>query len=719
MAQMKDVTISMISHGKDTDTTPVDLNQALADIGSNRWAKEVARVREVYEANGGGQTGKDAAAPLKLRLPGFLFSGTFKTRHDSQLIQHSGLICCDLDHLGASVGAIKEQVCADRHVLAAFLSPTGTGLKVILRVDPTRKHKEESFIAAEQFMMERFGLEIDGACDNLSRICYVSHDPEIFIAEDAEVIPYPPPVTEYKPTPQQYTNGTGTGTSPGDEYNERGDWENVLLNHGWSKVGRNAWRRPEKTEGISATWDRIAELPKTFYCFSSSTEFQQGKAYRPFSIYALLECGGDFHVAAKKLAARGFGKQGQKPKPLPLDRFIEESRPDKTPDEKTEAVVARPLIAFTYPTEDDPNILLGKDDYLGRGGGMLFVSHAGAGKSSWVMDACLMWGLGKPWMGIRCSKPLRSLIIQAEDSDRYMGKIAASFAYVNKLTPAETHALSENVLIARVKGVSGAAFFAEVKRLTDLHQPDLVIVNPIYLYAEGDIGRSEFAQPFLLGLDAINKEEKFAYILIHHTGKPQAKNNKGQRAEVEDWESAYMGFGSSYLANWPRCTALLEPVAGESGRFLIKLGKGGLNAGVTKEVDQGAGTRTEPCTRIAIKHSADKMEVGGKSKPVYYWQIDDTAIAQEQTTKSGRPTKYQLRDYLYIIPKHNEPGKTKNVMLKFATDDTGIKETAFRDLLNDAVKDGYLVKTMTPSGFVFNQPAPTALPTPRVVSDTD
>ena len=183
----------------------------------------------------------------------------------------------------------------------------------------------------------------------------------------------------------------------------------------------------------------------------------------------------------------------------------------------------RAISDFAYPSDDDPNILIGKDDYLGKGGGLLFVSHAGAGKSSWVMDACMMWGLGRTWMGLRCARPLRSLIIQAEDSDRYIGKIASSFAFKNRLDEKETSQLGENCMIVRLKGVSGHAFFTELKRLTELHQPDLVIVNPIYLYAEGDIGRSEFAQPFLIGLDQVNKDEKFAYILIHHTGKPTAK----------------------------------------------------------------------------------------------------------------------------------------------------------------------------------------------------
>ncbi len=348
----------------------------------------------------------------------------------------------------------------------------------------------------------------------------------------------------------------------------------------------------------------------------------------------------------------------------------------------------RAITSFAYPAEDDPNILLGADDYLGRGGGLLFVSHAGAGKSSWAMDACMMWALGRAWMGIKCHQPRKTLIIQAEDSDRYIGKIFASFAHVNKLTPADLELLAKNCVIIRLKGVSGPVFFTELKRLTTEHQPDLVVINPIYLYAEGDITRSEFAQPFLLGLDAVNKAEKFAYILIHHTGKPQAKGKDGKRAEVEDWESAYMGFGSSYLANWPRCSILLEPVSGHIGRFTLKLGKGGLNAGITKEVEQGAGFRLEPTTRIHIRHADEMMPVNGKEKRVYYWQVDDEPPCESPSEKSpaGRKRKYKLDDFTVIFPQGIQKAKGFRALHNEAKEiKPSIGVSAFENIIEDAI----------------------------------
>ncbi len=358
----------------------------------------------------------------------------------------------------------------------------------------------------------------------------------------------------------------------------------------------------------------------------------------------------------------------------------------------------RPITSYAYPSDDDSNVLLGNDDYLGRGGGMLFVSHAGAGKSSWIMDACMMWALGRPWMGIKCGRPLRSLIIQAEDSDRYIGKIFTSFAFANSLGTEAIEQIEKNCIIVRVKGVTGQAFERLLSKLTKKHQPDLVVINPIYLYAEGDITRSEFAQPFLVGLDRVNKEEKFAYILIHHTGKPAARDKQGNRASLDDWETAYMGFGSSYFANWPRCTALLEPVAGTPGRFQIKLGKGGLNAGVTKQVPAGAGTRDEPVTRIQIQHSTKKMPVDGRDRPVYYWELDDSPPPEpvKNPMGAGRKRKYHTQDYECILPRGPENGKGFNVLYREAKQISNAMSVGTWDMLVlEMMELGLLVKDVT------------------------
>jgi hypothetical protein len=683
-------TCSIIREARDTETMPIAFRDALSGIRTGRWADKVNAVRAAY-AHGG----KDEAAKPKKLLPGVLFSGTFSRRSSEALLKHSGLLCADLDGLGDAVETWFEQITADPHTLACFRSPTGSGLKVVFRVDPLRPHID-SFHAAEHYMLEHFGLAIDEKCSDVSRICFVSHDRELFEADDATPLPYPPPRVEVFDDFEIATPGDQrphTDLSPGDDFNLRGAGlvPDLLRSHGWTHLRGKYWCRPGKTGDVSASWEHY---PNTLHVFSSAPETglpTDQKGFDPFAIYTHLEHGGDWRAAVRALGQKGYGTPAKAQKTrqeITFERVSGEPQKTEGPT-KPAPLTVRPITSYAYPSDDDPNMLLGSEDYLGRGGGLLFVSHAGAGKSSWAMDACMMWALGRAWMQIKAHQPRKTLIVQAEDSDRYIGKIFASFAHVNKLTPDDLGLLTANCVIIRLKGVSGQSFFTALAALVAEHNPDLVVINPIYLYAEGDITRSEYAQPFLLGLDAVNRGEKFAYILIHHTGKPQAKGNNGKRAEVEDWESAYMGFGSSYLANWPRATILLEPVAGQPGRYQIKLGKGGFNAGVTKEVPHGVGTRQETVTRIAVRHSTDRMLVGGKERPVFYWEVDtDTPAAEtvESKAKRGRPA-IDPTHILQFIPKGREKALPAGQIFRLTNGATGLTDRGFAKALFNASRD--------------------------------
>ncbi len=362
---------------------------------------------------------------------------------------------------------------------------------------------------------------------------------------------------------------------------------------------------------------------------------------------------------------------------------------------------SRPITDFTYPEDNDPNILLGSDDFLGRGGGMLFISYAGVGKSTFMIGACMGWALGRPCMGIKSNGPLRSLIVQAEDSDRYVGKVVESYCHVHGFTAEERALAGERCHVVRIKGLCGPDFLLELKKLIADHRPDLVVINPIYIYAQGDIGRSEFAQPFLLGLDALNAKETFGYILVHHTGKPAAKGNNGKRAETEDWEGAYMGFGSSYLANWPRCSALLEPVAKKSGAFVLKLGKGRYNAGITREVDQGAGKRLETVTSVRLRHSTATMPVKGQERPVYCWEVDDSPIEEATSNAGGRPTKYNVGQFIDIFPTSKETAMPRAQLFRLALDLVKIPESSFRNVLYEGADEGVILRIKTKTGFSY------------------
>ena len=111
------------------------------------------------------------------------------------------------------------------------------------------------------------------------------------------------------------TNDADTyATTPWDDYNSKCDVVSLLESHGWSYVeskgDRVYLKRPGKTDShISADFHKGMNL---FKVFSSSTEFDTGKGYKPFAIYTLLEHNGNFSEAAKQLVKDGFGEQRNK-----------------------------------------------------------------------------------------------------------------------------------------------------------------------------------------------------------------------------------------------------------------------------------------------------------------------------------------------------------------------------------------------------------------------
>ena len=113
-----------------------------------------------------------------------------------------------------------------------------------------------------------------------------------------------PPVFQEQPN----VNWNSEGLKPWDDYNSRGDWQNVLQSHGWtikpSKGSRIPVCRPDR-KTPSGNFNTEYNLLRVF---SSSTIFDTDKSYNPFTIYAMLECGGDVKMAARQISEMGYGR---------------------------------------------------------------------------------------------------------------------------------------------------------------------------------------------------------------------------------------------------------------------------------------------------------------------------------------------------------------------------------------------------------------------------
>lgn len=107
---------------------------------------------------------------------------------------------------------------------------------------------------------------------------------------------------------------TSTGNRPGDDFNTRATWDEVLEPHGWEQAGQRGsltdWRRPGKSTGSSATTN-FGESDLLYVFSTNADPFEADRAYQKFAAYTLLNHDGDFSAAAADLASKGYGQQRQ------------------------------------------------------------------------------------------------------------------------------------------------------------------------------------------------------------------------------------------------------------------------------------------------------------------------------------------------------------------------------------------------------------------------
>lgn len=110
------------------------------------------------------------------------FSGIFDKRSDKHLKTHSGLICLDFDHvpnLEALFESLKIDPYLDTKLL--FRSPSGDGLKWIVTIDIYKGSHLDYFRAISNYVKQTYHHEIDRACKDISRACFLAHDPFAYI----------------------------------------------------------------------------------------------------------------------------------------------------------------------------------------------------------------------------------------------------------------------------------------------------------------------------------------------------------------------------------------------------------------------------------------------------------------------------------------------------------------------------------------------------------
>ena len=127
------------------------------------------------------------------KLPFATFGGTFSYRNAEGLIQRSGLLCFDFDHLDADdeVARVRRLLTADPclETVLLFTSPRGKGVKWVTYADLENGSHEECYQAVADYLQRTYGLQADPSPKNVASACFLCYDPDLVSCLDQPRLP--------------------------------------------------------------------------------------------------------------------------------------------------------------------------------------------------------------------------------------------------------------------------------------------------------------------------------------------------------------------------------------------------------------------------------------------------------------------------------------------------------------------------------------------------
>lgn len=156
------------------DERPKDVAFYLDRIQSGTHEKIIKDLRSEVDPN--------KKKELKNKLPAVTFCGTFTTRKKENLKHGSGLSILDFDKVG-NVVDFKNKLRSNDYVFSCWVSPSGNGVKALIKIPIIKDDSEYKLIFKQ---LKEIFPDLDDSGSDISRLCFESYDPDIYINLDSE-----------------------------------------------------------------------------------------------------------------------------------------------------------------------------------------------------------------------------------------------------------------------------------------------------------------------------------------------------------------------------------------------------------------------------------------------------------------------------------------------------------------------------------------------------
>lgn len=161
-----------------------NLVEILQEIKSEKYQSDINSIR--YALHKGDEK---VADKIKSGLIGFTMSGTFGTsRTKANLHSYSQIIGLDFDHIPVTeLYTLVTLINECKYTFASFISPSGEGIKVFIKINSNATQHTIAYNQVATYYKDLSAYDFDPKCKDITRLCFVSSDPEAYINESATI----------------------------------------------------------------------------------------------------------------------------------------------------------------------------------------------------------------------------------------------------------------------------------------------------------------------------------------------------------------------------------------------------------------------------------------------------------------------------------------------------------------------------------------------------
>jgi hypothetical protein len=502
-------------------------------------------------------------------------SGIFNKRSNNELIAHSGYLSIDFDNIpDFDLNQLKTKLIHDNTIqtVLLFKSPSGNGLKWFIKIPPVAETHGMYFDAVKNYIQSKYNIEVDKACRDVARACFVSFD------EDAELSIY-----EAKPLDASFldkwlnveTKSTPPAPKPTEQiivkHSDSGDDDTKKLEKVNALANQLVASKIDITSGYE-NWLKIG--------FSLCELDEDGR--EPFHLISSVNKQYDYNVTDEKYTSLLNDYDGSTTlgtlffiaKP-----FIEQATKvtDSVPKQITMSNLPRTAKQRLMDAEQQPEIkkLLGNIWMTGEL--HILFADTGTGKSAWATQIADSLSKGKSVFNVlpNENKPLRVLYYDFELNDKQFQK-----RYIED--NGSRYDFSENLFIDNIDFQAltkdnpnlkiDELIIRKIKTdVVNLNIDVLVIDNLTYMKTESTQDTS-VAMQLVRELNKLKREHDLSILVLAHTpkvksGTPLTLNELGGSKHLSNFVDSVSAIGKSSKA--PDLRYIKQAKGSRSGEMLF------------------------------------------------------------------------------------------------------------------------------------------------------